>query len=98
MWEYLWQNTELPVAHSLTWQLKPRSFKLDSWLLASSTASLLPVRRAHDRRIADASAHRPEWSMSRRASRLPGTLSKVACMSGQCSSEERSSERSSSAA
>ena len=49
------------------------------------------VWRAHVRRIADASAHRPNRSMSRRASAFPAALHKLATVAGLCRLSERRS-------
>ena len=54
------------------------------WSPGASTVSPPAVWRAHVRRIADASAHRPQRSMSRRASDLPTTLSELASIADSC--------------
>ena len=60
-----------------------------SMVIACLDASQPAVWRVHVRRIADASAHRPHRSMSRRASDLPTTLSQLASIAGWCSFSER---------
>ena len=54
--------------------------------------------RAHEQRIAGASTHRPEQSMSRCASSFPTALQKLAAVAGRCSLLECSGVHSSGAA
>ena len=61
------------------------------WSRPASTASQPAVWRVHVRRIADASAHRPNRSMSRRASAFPAALHKLATVAGLCRLSERRS-------
>ena len=60
-----------------------------SMVTACLDASQPAVWRVHVRRIADASAHRPNRSMSRRASAFPAALQKLATVAGLCRLSER---------
>ena len=75
-------------AHSLTWQTVYNNNSPFQWRLATVDGAPPPLRRAHRRRVAGATSHRPARPLSSLGSRLLSLLVKHEAVAGSVDSRD----------